>query len=46
MPVSTAMYEIEGGFDAENLLSQLSEVELERQAEKVNEPLPDEIQRR
>ena len=39
MPVSTAMYAIEGGFDAENLLSQLSEVELERQPEKVNEPL-------
>src|SRR6056297_1382659 len=39
MPVSTALYEIDGGFDTESLKSNLSEVELERPSNMADGPL-------
>jgi len=39
MPVSTALYAIEGGFDEDDLVAQLSEVQLERSSEHAEGPL-------
>lgn len=39
MPVSTALYEIDGGFDTESLKSNLSESELERSSDMADGPL-------